>query len=108
VETLQQRKHRRLAAAGRTDETDSLAWTEAYGEIVENLAAVGIAEGDVVELDAGAAADKRLGFRMILQVMRNEQCCHGFRESRDVLGDVDQRDREIPRGAQHGDRQRAG
>ena len=51
VEALQQRQHRRLAAARRPDQAGALARLDAQAEILEDLAAAGIGEGDVRERD---------------------------------------------------------
>ena len=108
VEALQQREQRGLAAAGMADQADPLARREAEREVLENLLAVGIAEIDMLELDAGAAADERLRLGMVAQFVRHQQRRHRLGKARDVLGDVDQRHREIARRAQHRNRKRAG
>ena len=50
---------------------------------------------------------QRLGLRMIAQFVRQQQRRDRFRQPRDMLGDVDQRHREIARGAQNGKAERA-
>ena len=44
---------------------------------------------------------------MVAQIVRHQQCGQRLRKAGDMLGDVDQRDREIARGVQHRKRQRA-
>ena len=77
-------------------------------EVLENLLAVAVAEIDMLELHAGAAAHQRLGLRMVAQLVRHQQRRHRLRQPRDVLRDVDQRHREVARRVQHRERQRAG
>ena len=108
VEPLQQREQRRLAAAGMADETDALARHEAEIEILEDLLAVGVAEIDMLELDAGAAANERRRLGVIAQLMRHQQRRQRFRQARDMLGDVDQRHGEVARRVQHRYAERAG
>jgi hypothetical protein len=83
-----------------TDQTDALSWLNAKRELLEHLGAAGIVEANIVERDGGAAADQRLGFGMILQLMRQQQCRNRLGEARDVLGDIDQRHRKVARRAQ--------
>ena len=101
VEALQQREHRRLAAAGTADQADAFARPEAQVEILENLLAVAVAEVDVLELDAGAAPDQRLGLGMVAQFVRHQERRQRLRQARDMLGDVDQRHGEVARRVQH-------
>ncbi len=108
VEALQQRKQRGLAAAGMANQPDPLAGPEADAEILENPPPVGIAEIDVLEFHAGAAADQRLRLGMVAQIVRHQKRRDGLGKPRDVLGDVDQRHREVARRAQHRERERAG
>ena len=83
------------------DQADALARPEVQVEIGENPPAVAVAEIDVLEFDAGAATDQRLGGRMVAQLVRYQERGERFGQSRDVLGDVDQRHREVARRAQH-------
>ena len=101
IEALQQREQRRLAAAGAADQADALAGPEGEVQVLENLLAVAIAEVDVLEFDAGAAPRQRRRFGMVAQIVRHQQCRQRLRKAGDMLGDVDQRDREIARGVQH-------
>ena len=107
VKTLQQREQCRLAAAGTADQPDPFARREAQIEVLENLLSVAIAEINVLELDAGAAADERRRLGMVAQFVRHQQRRQRLRQARDMLGDVDQRHREIARRVQHRDSQRA-
>ncbi|MGY3037655.1 hypothetical protein ACVIIV_006825 [Bradyrhizobium sp. USDA 4354] len=66
----------------------------------------GIAEGDVVVCDRGAALHQRLGLGVIAQLVRHQQRGDRLGQPCDVLGDVDQRHCEIARGAQDGDAKR--
>ena len=94
VEALQQREQRRLSAARAADQSDALARLDAQIEIVENLAPVRMLERDLVELDARAAAHQRRGLGMIAQLMRHQQRRKRLRQPGDVLGHVDERDRQ--------------
>ena len=67
----------------------------------------GITERDVVEGDRRAALDQRFGFRMVAQFVRKQQRGNRFGQPGDMLGDIDQRHREIARGTQNGKSQRA-
>ena len=107
VEALQQGEERRLAAAGVTDKPDALSRPEAEVEVLEDLLPVAVAEMDVLELDAGAALDQRLRLGMVAQFVRYQQRRHRFGKARYVLRDVDQRYREIARGVQYRQSQRA-
>ena len=107
VEALQQREQRGLAAAGLTDQADALAGLEAQAEPLEDLLAAGIAEGDIVERNRGAALYQRLGRGVIAQLVRHQQRCDGFGQPRDVLGDIDQGDREITGGTEDREAERA-
>ena len=51
---------------------------------------------------AAPALDQRLGFGMVAQFVRQQQRGDGFGQPGDMLGDVDQRHREVARGAQNG------
>ena len=95
VEALQQREQGRFAAAGMADQADALARPEVQVEIGENPPAVAVAEIDVLELHAGAAVDQGLGGRMIAQFVRHQKRGERLGQPRDVLGDVDQRHREV-------------
>ena len=107
VEALQQREQRGLAAAGLADQADPLAGLQPQAEPFEHLLPAGIAERDVVEGDRRAAADQRLGLRVVAQLMRHQQRRDRLGQPRDMLGDVDQRDREIARGVEDGEAERA-
>ena len=56
---------------------------------------------------AAPLAHQRLGLGVIAQLMRQQQRRDRFGQPRDMLGDVDQRDREIARGVQDGKAERA-
>ena len=107
VEPLQQREQAGLAAAGLADQPDPLPRLEAQAEFVEHLEPAGIAERDIVEGDRRAALDQRLGLGMVAQFVRQQQRGDRFGQPGDMLGDVDQRHREIARGAQNGKPERA-
>ena len=108
VEALQKREHGRFAAAGMADQADALARPEVQVEIGENPLAVAVAEVDVFEFDAGAAIDQGLGGRMIAQLVRYQERGERFGQPCDMLGDVDQRHREIARRMQHRKTERTG
>ena len=97
VEALQQHEQGGLSAAGLADQPDPLSGLKTQVEAVEYLEPAGIVERNVVEGDGGAALDQRLGLGMVAQFMRLQQRCDRFRQPGDMLGDVDQRDREIAR-----------
>ena len=107
VEALQQRQQGRLAAARRTDQPDALAGRDAQAEILEHAAAARIGERDVLEDDALAPRHQRHGLGMVAQVVRLQQGGDRLGQPRHVLRDVDQRHREIARGMQHREAQRA-
>ena len=101
VEALQQREQRRLAAAGMADQADALARPEAEARSPRKSCWPSrIAEVDMLELDARAAVHERRRLRMVAQLVRHQQRRHRLGEARDVLGDVDQRHREIARRVQ--------
>ncbi len=107
VEALQQHEQAGFAAAGLTDQPDPLPRLQTKAEFVEHFQSAGIAEGNIVEGNRRAALDQRLGFGMIAQFVRQQQRGDRFGQPRDMLGDVDQRHREIARGAQNRESQRA-
>ena len=80
---------------------------DAQAELVEHLEPAGITERDIVEGDRRAALDQRLGLGVIAQLMRLQQRRDRFRQPGDMLGDVDQRHREIARGIQDREAERA-
>src|ERR1019366_10271539 len=104
---VQQNKQPGFATAGLTDQSDPLAGVKTKAESVEHLEPAGIAERDVVEDDGGAALYQRFGFRMVLQFMREQQGGDSFGQPGDMLGNIDQRHREIARGIQDGKSQGA-
>src|SRR5205823_7991667 len=89
VEALQKREERGFATAGMADEADPLAGLDAQAELVEHLHSSRIAERDVVERDRGSVLDQRLGLGVILQLMRQQQRGNRFRQTGDMLGDID-------------------
>ena len=107
VEPLQQHEQAGLAAAGLPDQPDPLARLQTQAEAFEHLQPAGIAERDVVEGDRGTALDQRLGLGMIAQLVRQQQRRDRFGQPRDMLGDIDQRHREIARGIQDREAERA-
>ena len=50
---------------------------------------------------------QRLGLRVIAQLVRDQQRRDRFRQARDMLGDIDERDREIARRVQDRQAERA-
>ncbi|MGY3360745.1 hypothetical protein ACVWZK_007408 [Bradyrhizobium sp. GM0.4] len=104
---MEQREQRRLAAAGLADQADALAGLQAQAEALEDLFAARIAEGDIVERDRGAALHQRLGLGVVAQFMRHQQRGDRLGQPGNVLGDVDQRHREIARRIQNGETESA-
>ena len=102
VKPLQQHEQAGLAAAGLADQPDPLACIDAEAELVEHLQAAGIAERYLVEDDRRPGPYQRLGLGMVAQFMGNQKRCGRLRQPRDMLGDIDQRHREIARGIQNG------
>ena len=107
VKPLQQNEQAGFAAAGLPDQPDPLSGLQTKAEPVEHLGAAGIAERNIVEGDRRARLHQRLGLRMVLQFVRQQQGGNGFGQPGDMLGDVDQRHRQIARCAQNGNSQRA-
>src|SRR5579862_1464810 len=64
VEPLQQHEQARLAAAGLTDQPDTLSGLDTKAEPVEQWHPARVAKRDVVEGDRCTALDQRLGLRM--------------------------------------------
>ena len=100
IKPLQQHKNGGLAAAGLSDQTDPLTRLETEAEFVEHLNSTGITERNIVEGNGRAALDQRLGFRMVAQLVWQQQGGNRFGQTRDMLGDVDQRHRKIARRTQ--------
>ena len=101
IETLQQREHRRLSGPRGTDQADAFSGREIQVQVFEYLLAVAVAELDVLEFHAGAAAHQRSRFRMIAQLVRHQQCRQRLREARDMLCDIDQRHGKVARRVEH-------
>jgi hypothetical protein len=108
VLALEQGQQGGLAAAGLADQTDALAALEVQREVAENLIPVGILKRYLVKNNAGATPDQWPRLGVISQLVRNEQRCKGLRKPRDVLCHIDESDRQIPRGMQDGQSERAG
>ena len=107
VEALQERKERRLAAAGGADEADALARPDVKAQIIEDDRTVRIGERHLLEGDAGAAALEGGAPGQSQSWCGTSSVGERFRESRHVLGDVDERDGEIARGVQYREAERA-
>ncbi len=106
VEPLQQNEQAGFSAAGLTDQPDPLSRLDAKAEFLEHAKSAGIAKRDVVEGNRRAALDQRLGLRVVAQFVRKQQGGDRFGQPGDMLGDIDQRHREIARRAQDGKSQR--
>ena len=65
VEARHQRAERRLAAAGRSDQSKSSAGCDPEVQIVKNLPAVVVTEGDVIENDLSCGQPQRMRLRTI-------------------------------------------
>ena len=72
VETLQEREHSRFATAGVTDQPNAFAGQDAEREILKYSLTVRVGEIDMLEFEAGAAADERLRLRIVAQFMRHQ------------------------------------
>src|SRR5262249_52737597 len=107
VETLQQDEQGRLATTRLPDQAGALAGLDPQAEIGEHSAPVRISKVDTLEYDRRARAHQRGRLRMIAQAVRNEKRGERLREARQMLGDVHQRHRQIPRRVQDGKTQRA-
>jgi hypothetical protein len=73
-----------------TDQPNAFAGQDAEREILEYSLAVRVREIDMLEFDAGATADERLGVRIVAQFMRHQKRSDRFRKPRDMLRDIDQ------------------
>ena len=102
VESLQQREQRRFSAAGPADQADPLAGLRSQVEVLENLAAVGIAEGDILELDALRRAASAAPPRDDRAARAAAAASRAPRRDEPMLRDIDQRYREVARGVQNG------
>ena len=107
VEPLQQREDGGLAGAGLPDQPNALSGLQPQAEPFEHLQSARILKRDVVEDDGRTTLDQRLGLRVVAQLVRQQQRGNGLGQSRDMLGDIDQRHRKIPRRAENGKPERA-
>jgi hypothetical protein len=89
------------------DETDALGGLDTQAEIAKHPAPVGITKVDVLEFDGRARAHQRGRLRVIAQAVRDEKSRERLRQTRQMLGDVHQRHRQIPCRVQDGKAQRA-
>src|SRR5665213_2434956 len=85
VEPLQQHEHRGLPASGLSDQSNPLARIETQAELVEYLQAAGITERHLVKDNRGSRLYQRLGFRMVAQFVRKQQCGNRLRQTSDML-----------------------
>ena len=100
VESLQQHEQAGFTAAGVADQSHPLCRRYAQIEIIEYPMPARIAERDGLKRDCSAAPDQRLGFGVIAQFVRKQEYGNCLGETGGMLGDVDQRYRQIARRAQ--------
>ena len=106
VEPLQQGKQAGFAAARLSNQPHALTSLEPQIETIEYLETAGILKSNIFEA-MGARLDQSLSLGVILQFMRQQQGRDGLGQPGDMLGDVDQRDREIARCTENGNSKRA-
>ena len=107
VESLDEGKQCRLAAARRTNQADPLAGFDVEIEIGEDLLPVRIMEGDIAQGDASAIASERLRLGAIAKGVGGQQRGERLGKARHMLRHVHQRHRKIPGGVEHGNTESA-
>ena len=107
VESLDEGKQCRLAAARRTNQADPLAGFDVEIEIGEDLLPVRIMEGDIAQGDASAIPSERLRLGAIAKGVGGQQRGERLGKARHMLRHVHQRHRKIAGGVEHGNTESA-
>ena len=106
VEPLQQRQHGRFAGARIAHQADALARLDRQVELAQHRRAARIGEAHLLERHLARPRPQRPRIRPIRQFVLGQQRADRLLQPGDVLGQIDQRHRQIARAVQDAERQR--